>query len=338
MSLNEPGVLYNTVKAPDLQDVPVMARCDPDAMLWQEQALKTHVTHPSLNPILATTGHQYRTTWVTGVPISHKREVLVHVHHHVGVHSRLAAYELIGPTWQLNVINVPVPFGDATESFLEHLMEAYQQLAMLGPTVIIGKFNAAPLMDDPGARQTPEDTAVQMAMQHMGLQDLTASPQGQPSHRPPQPGSTDSGMDLCYADPAHVEVTRARYHDLPSKITRHHPLEVQNRVLQVPPISTADVDHDEQPPIRPPDEHDRHRWTAYHRTVQVILGQQDEKDINLAMRQAAAVCGLHGGQRYTQNRATPHQDLRSLVTAIWCEDWTPHAGSSGSGTSAERMS
>ena len=132
-----------------------------------------------------------------------------------------------------------------------------------------------------------------MAMQHMGLQDLIASLRGKPSHRPPQPGSADSCIDLCYADPAQVEVTRARYHDLPSKITGHRPLEVQIKVLQVPLASTEDMDHDEQPPIRPPDEHDTHRWMAYYRMVQRILGQQDGADINLAMRQAATACGLH---------------------------------------------
>ena len=115
-------------------------------------------------------------------------EVQVHVHHHLGVEGRLAAYELVGPTWQLNVINIHVPFGDATETFLEHLMEAYQQLAMMGPTVIIGDFNAAPSADDRGEQQTPEYTAVPMAMQDMGLQNLTGSLRGQPLHRPQQTG------------------------------------------------------------------------------------------------------------------------------------------------------
>ena len=103
-----------------------------------------------------------------------------------------------------------------------------------------------------------------------------------------------------------------RYHDLPSKITGHRPLEVQIRVLQVPPASKEDMDHDEQPPIRPPDEHDTHRWMAYYRTVQRIQGQQAKTDLNLAMRQVATACGLHGGHRYTQDNATPHQDLRSM--------------------------
>ena len=228
----------------------------------------------------------------------------------------MAAYELVGPTWQVNVINVRVPFGDATKTFLEHLMEACQQLAMMGPTVIIGDFNAAPSPDDRGGRQTPEDTAVQMAMQHMGLQDLTASLRGQPSHRPPQPGSADFRIDLGYADSAHVEVARARYYDLPSKVTGHRPLKVQIKVLQVPPASGEDMDHVKQPPIRPPNEHDTHRWMVYYRTVQRILGQQDETDLNLTMRQAATACGLHGGHRCAQDDATPHHDLRSLVTAI----------------------
>ena len=141
MSLNEPGALYDAAKAHDLQDVPVMAKCDPDAMVWQEQALKIQAAHPSLTPVLIRTGHQYRTTLVKGVPKSHKGEVQVQIHHHLGVEGRLAAYELVGPTWQLNVINVHVPFGDATKTFLEHLMEAYRQLAMMGPTIIIGDFN-----------------------------------------------------------------------------------------------------------------------------------------------------------------------------------------------------
>ena len=50
MSLNKPGALYDAARAPDLQDVPVMAKCDPDALVWQEQALKTQAAHPSGPP------------------------------------------------------------------------------------------------------------------------------------------------------------------------------------------------------------------------------------------------------------------------------------------------
>ena len=41
MSLNEPGALYDATNAPDLPDVPVMAKCNPDSTVWQEQSLKT---------------------------------------------------------------------------------------------------------------------------------------------------------------------------------------------------------------------------------------------------------------------------------------------------------
>ena len=68
MSLNKPGALYNAAKAPDLQDVPVIGKCDPDAMVWQEQALKTQAVCPNLIPVLTRMGHQYRTTWVKECP------------------------------------------------------------------------------------------------------------------------------------------------------------------------------------------------------------------------------------------------------------------------------
>ena len=157
---------------------------------------------------------------------------------------------------------------------------------------------------------------MQVAMQHLGLQDLTASLRGQPSHRPPQSCAAGSRIDLCYGDSAHVEMTRAQYHDLPSKITGHRPLEIQIKVLQVPPASRDRMDHEEQPPIKLPGEHDTHKCVAYYRTVQCILGQQDKTDLNPAMRQAATACGLNGQHR-TQDDTTPHQDLRSLVTTIW---------------------
>ena len=55
MSLSEPGALYNAAKAPDLQDIPVMAKCYPGAMMWQEQALKTQAARTNLTPVLTRT-------------------------------------------------------------------------------------------------------------------------------------------------------------------------------------------------------------------------------------------------------------------------------------------
>ena len=88
MSLIKPGVVYDTVKAPDQEDLPIIAGCDPNAMLWQKQALKTRTTTPDLTPILSRTGYQYHTTLVKGVPISHKREVQIHVHGRPGIEGR----------------------------------------------------------------------------------------------------------------------------------------------------------------------------------------------------------------------------------------------------------
>ena len=63
---------------------------------------------------------------------------------------------------------------------------------------------------------------------------------------------------------------------------------------------------------------------AYYRTVQRILGQQDETDLNFAMQQTATACGLHGKHWCAQDDATPHQNLRSLVTAIWLDKRAVH--------------
>ena len=84
--------------------------------------------------------------------------------------------ELLG-IWGIEV-GPDTGYGVAREMLLEDLMEANRQLAMMGPTVIIRDFNAAPTMDDRGRQHTPEDTVVKVAMQHTGLQDLTASLRG----------------------------------------------------------------------------------------------------------------------------------------------------------------
>ena len=61
--------------------------------------------------------------------------------------------------------------------------------------------------------------------------------------------------------PAHVQVTRTRYQDMPCKATEHRPLEVHVnvKVLQVPPTLPGDTDQDKQPPVNPLNEHDTHK-------------------------------------------------------------------------------
>ena len=69
--------------------------------------------------------------------------------------------------------------------------------------------------------------------------------------------------------------------------------------------------------MSPPDENHMHKWMAYYRTVDRILSQQAEPDLNLAMRQAATACGLHRGRPHGQETTTPHRYLRFMVNAIW---------------------
>ena len=121
-----------------------------------------------------------------------------------------------------------VPFDDAMDTFLEQLMETYRQLAMMGPTVIMGDFNAGTYSGRPRGATYAGGYSCEI---HLDVQDLTASLQGQASHRHPQPGSTDSCIDLCYADPAHVGRRRKRYQDMPSKNTGHRRLEGQLKQL-----------------------------------------------------------------------------------------------------------
>ena len=46
---------------------------------------------------------------------------------------------------------------------------------------------------------------------------------------------------------------------------------------------------------------------AYYLTVDRILGQQSDLDLNLAMRQAAVACGRHGGLHHERETTTPHR-------------------------------
>ena len=107
--------------------------------------------------------------------------------HHLSIPESLGVYEVVGDGWQLNVINAHVSFGDATEPFLQALAEAYRQMAMLAPTIIIDDMNAAPSPADRGGQATPQDHAVRDTIEMLGLVDLTANLEGQPSHFPQGP-------------------------------------------------------------------------------------------------------------------------------------------------------
>ena len=128
----------------------------------------------------------------------------VHLVHHLSIPGRLGVYEVVRDGWQLNVINAHVPFGNATEPFLQALAQAYRQMAMLAPTIIIGDMNAAPTQADRGGQATPQDQAVRDTIEMLGLVNLTANLEGQPSHFPNQTDAAPSRIDVCYGDPTTI--------------------------------------------------------------------------------------------------------------------------------------
>ena len=197
------------------------------------------------------------------------------MHQHLGIEGSVAAYELVGPTWQLNVINVNVPFGEAADTFLEHLMETYQHLAMKGPTVIIGDFNAASTRDDCWGGPASEDTALKMAMQHVDHTGPHSLPTG-PILTPTPETRLDRLINRLVL---RVEVTQRRHQDMPSKTTGHRPLEVQLKVLQIPPAPWDDADQDEQPTISPSDEQDTPQSMAYYRMGDRLLAHQADRNL-----------------------------------------------------------
>ena len=74
-------------------------------------------------------------------------------------------------------------------------------MAMLAPTIIIGDMNAAPTLADREGQATPQDHAVRDNIEMLGLVDLTANLEGQPSHFPHQTDAAPSRIDRCYGNP-----------------------------------------------------------------------------------------------------------------------------------------
>ena len=166
----------------------------PHLLTFQEQGLQRD-DPPETTPMYTPDQKAYKCYWHKGTPLYAQTGIHVHLVHHLSIPGRLGVYEVVGDGWQLNVINTHVPFGEATEPFLQALAEAYRQMAMLAPTVIIGDMNAAPTPADRGGQATPQDQAVRDTIEMLGLVDLTASLEGQhptsPTKRmPPHPAST----------------------------------------------------------------------------------------------------------------------------------------------------
>ena len=123
----------------------------PHLLTFQEQGLQRD-DPPETTPMYTPDQKAYKCYWHKGTPLYAQTGIHVHLVHHLSIPGRLGVYEVVGDGWQLNVINTHVPFGEATEPFLQALAEAYRQMAMLAPTVIIGDMNAAPTPADRGGQ------------------------------------------------------------------------------------------------------------------------------------------------------------------------------------------
>ena len=163
----------------------------PHLLTFQEQGLQRD-DPPEITPIYTPDRKAYKCYWHKGTPLYARTGIHVHLADHLSVPGRLGVSEVVGDRWQLNVMNAHVPFGDATEFFLQALAEAYCQMAMLAPTIIIDDINAAPTLADRGGQATPQDHAVRDTIEMPGLVDLTANLEGQPSHFPHQTDAAPS--------------------------------------------------------------------------------------------------------------------------------------------------
>ena len=175
----------------------------PLVLAFQEQGLQRNHP-PETRPIYTPDQKAYKCYWHKGTPLYARAGIHVHLVHHLSILGRLGVYEVVGEGWQLNVINAHVPFGDATEPFLQALAEAYRQMAMPAPTIILGDMNAASTLADRGGQATPQDHAVRDTIEMLRLVDLTANLEGKSSHFPHQADTAPCRIDVCYGNPTTI--------------------------------------------------------------------------------------------------------------------------------------
>ena len=219
----------------------------PHLLAFQEQGLQRDDS-PETTPRNTPDRKTYKCYWHKGTPLYARTGIHVHLVHHLSIPGRLGVYEVVGDGWQLNVINANVPFGGATEPFLQALAEAYRQMAMLAPRIIISDMNAAPRPADRGGQATNQNHAVRDTIEMLGLVDLTANLEGQPSHFPHQTDAAPSRIDVCYGDPTTIIRAEARYGPLPLGPTSHSSLHIRLTIPNLPPSPPEDADQGLPPP------------------------------------------------------------------------------------------
>ena len=206
----------------------------PHLLTFQEQGPQRD-DPPEPTPTYTPDQKAYKCYWHKGTPLSARAGIHVHLVHHLSIPERLSVYEVVGDGWQLNVINAHVPFSNATEPFLQALAEAYRYM------------NAALTAADRGGQATPQDHAVRDTIEMLGLVDMTANLEGQPSHFPHQTEAAPSRIEVCYGDPSTVIRAEARYGPLPLGPTGHRPLQMRLNIPNLPPSPQEDADQGYHP-------------------------------------------------------------------------------------------
>ena len=164
---------------------------------------------------------------------------------------------------------------------------------MLAPTIIIGDMNAAATPTDRGGQATPQDLAVRDTIKILGLVDLTANREGQPSHFLHQTEAAPSRIDVCYGDSTTHIRAEALYGPLLLGPTGHRPVHIRVTIPNLPPSPPEDADQGLPPPLKMPPLHDKQAWSQYHRAIdRARCSQPDPTDLLTDMRTAAVGCGF----------------------------------------------
>ena len=243
--------------------------------------------------------------WHKGTPSYARAGSHVHLVHHLNVQWRLSVYEVVEDRRQLNVIETHVPFDDAMEPFLRALAEAYRQKAMLALTIIIGDMNATPSLVNHWRQARPQGDAVCDTMNMLGLVDVTAALEGQPSHFPHRTLAVPSGINVCYGDRTTIIWADPWYVLLPLGPTGHRPLHLRLTIRNLPPIPLEDADQSFPDPRKIPPVHDEQAWSQYHRAIDRPQGnQQDLTELLTAIRTATVARGFQQQLQAEDNQPT----------------------------------
>ena len=213
---------------------------------FQEQGLQRD-DPPEPTPIYAPDQRAYKCHWHRGTPLYPHASIHVHLLHHLSIPGIPSVYEVVSDGWQLKVFNIHVPFGDATEPFLQVLAEVYRQAAMLTPTIIISDMNAAPTPADRGGQATPQDHAVRDDNKFRGS-CLMANLEGQPSRFPHRLEATRSCINVCYGDPNIIIRAEAQYGSLPMGPTGNRPMHIRLTISNLPASPPENADQGLPPP------------------------------------------------------------------------------------------